>query len=241
MVEEKLHQNSPDERFSRKVIEALLSRPDLLEVEGHPVRRVWDEIRAALAEYEVITGDEVEDKRTFAAAEDHAWDLAYRLSEDKALRFQMTTVTMSAIRGRTAPVRLLAAGRVFRPDREDATHSKVFHQVDGVCIERGADVAAFKKTCERALKAALPDAVISWREHDYGFVVPGFAAVVAAGAAEYGVLGGGMLRPETLQRAGYDTQVVSGFAWGLSVDRIAMLKFGIVDVRELWRPPYAGG
>ncbi|GAG38930.1 unnamed protein product, partial [marine sediment metagenome] len=225
MVEQTLHKNAPDERFSRKVIDALLARANLLEIEDHPVRQVWEDIRAALAEYEVISGDEVEDRQTSKAAEDHAWEQhAYRLDDRKALRYQMTTVTMSAIRGRTPPVRLLAAGRVFRPDREDATHSKVFHQVDGVCIEPGADVATFKATCERVLKAGVPGVSVAWREHDYGFVVPGFAALVSADNQQHEVLGGGMLRGETLDGAGYDASAASGFAWGLSLERLAMLK-----------------
>ena len=238
MVEQTLKSSAPDERFSRSVIDGLLARPKPLNIEGHPVCVIWRAMQEALAEYEVVAGQEVEDRDTSAAGEDHAWDLAYRFDENAALRYQMTTVTMTAIRGRTPPVRLLAAGRVFRPDAEDETHSKVFHQVDGVCIAAGLDVDAFKRTCERILGAAVPDAQIQWRERDYGFVTPGCEALMSTPAAEYEVLGGGMLKPDTLRRAGYDVQAVTGFAWGLSLERIAMLKFGIDDIRKLWQPPY---
>ncbi len=240
MVEQTLHKNAPDERFSEKVIESLLARPNLLEIEGHPVRQVWDDIHAALGDYEVISSDEeVEDKQTSKAAEDHAWEEhAYRLSDKRALRYQMTTVTMTAIRGRKPPVKLLAAGRVFRPDKEDATRSKVFHQVDGACIASGLTAEEFKATCQRALKAALPEATIAWVEHEYGFVTPGFAATVTAEDKSCEVLGGGMLKAETLQGAGYDPDEVSGFAWGLSLERLAMLRHGIDDIRKLWSPPY---
>ncbi|MDY7010234.1 MAG: sigma-70 family RNA polymerase sigma factor [Planctomycetota bacterium] len=239
MVEETLHKNAPDERFSKKVIEELLARPRPLEIEGHPVREAWDEMRAALSDYEVINGPEVEDKQTSKAAEDHAFeDYAYRLGDNKALRFQMTSVTMTAVRGRKPPVRLLAAGRVFRPDKGDATRSKVFHQVDGVCIDVGADVKAFKRTCERAIHAAVPGGTIRWVEHDTSFVVPGFQALASKNHRELDILGGGMLQAKTLEGAGFDPKEVSGFAWGLSLERLAMLKLGIDDIRKLWVPPY---
>jgi len=240
MVGETLKQHAPDERFSLEIIEALLARPRLLDISDHPVRKVWDAMRAALSDYEVITGEEVETEEQFAAAEDHALDLAYKPESHRALRYQMTTVTMNAIRGRQAPVRLLAAGRVFRPDREDRTHSRIFHQVDGVCVERGADVAAFKATCERLLRAALPDTAIMWRACKYSFVVPGFELLIGLEGGQIGVLGGGMLKPDTLRRAGYDPDAVGGFAWGLSLERIAMAKYAIDDIRKLWQPPYVG-
>jgi phenylalanyl-tRNA synthetase alpha chain len=240
MVKETLHASAPDERFSRKVIEELLGRPKLLEIEGHPVRRVWEAIRRALPDYEVVSGSEVEDEPTAKAAEDHAWEKhAYHLGDDKALRYQMATVTMSAIRGRTPPVRLLAAGRVFRPDREDATHCKVFHQVDGVCVQSGAGVDAYKSTCERLLESAAPGLKVLWRQHDYGgFVAPGFCAMLECPQRRCEVLGGGMLQPKTLKQAGFDPRKVGGFAWGVSLERIAMLTLGLDDIRKLWAPPY---
>ena len=241
MVEKTLHDKAPDERFSQNVIKHLLAQPNLLEIEGHPVRQVWKDIRAALADYDIVSGSEIEDKETFSAAEDHAWDYAYRLDEQKSLRYQMTTVTMNAIRGREAPVRLLAAGRVFRPDKEDATHFKVFHQVDGVCIDAKADVESHKNTCGRALKAAVSQAEITWIEEDNTFVAPCLSAVVELAGEKYEVLGGGMLQAQTLQRAGYDVAAVKGFAWGMSLERLAMLKYGIDDIRKLWQSPYVPG
>ena len=239
MVEQTLHNNAPDERFNLAVIDKLLERPRLLEIPDHPVRQVWDDMRAALANYEVVTGEEIEDRQTADAAEDHAWrDFSYRTDAGQSLRYQMTTVTMSAIEGRTPPVRVLAPGRVFRPEQEDDKHLKVFHQVDGVCIEAASDLAVFKATCERALTAAVPGAVVTWREYDYGFVVPGYEAHVSKSGRELEALGGGMLKPDTLQRKGFDPNVVSGYAWGLGLEVLAMLRFDLDDVRKLWQAPY---
>ena len=240
MVEETLHKNAPDERFNKAVIEELLAWPQPLEMTGHPVNEVWRVIQSALAEYAVIdSGSEVEEEATAKAAEDHAFErFAYRPSGGKALRFQMTSVTMTAIHGRKPPVRIIAAGRVFRPALDDAKRAKVFHQLDGVCIENGIGVESFKATCERAINAAVPGSSVRWLEHDTSFVVPGFQAFVTKGEMELEILGGGMLLPKTLVNRGYDPQAVSGFSWGLSLDRLAMLRFGVDDIRKLWQPPY---
>jgi RNA polymerase sigma factor (sigma-70 family) len=239
MVKDTLHTNAPDERFDRAVIDELLLGPKPLEIPGHPVRQVWEAILSEMSEYEAIDpGSEVEDERTARQAEDHAWDeFAYRF-EGKALRCQMTTVTMSALAGRRPPVRILAAGRVFRPIRLASHRAKVFHQFDGVCVEHGADVPAFKATCERLLNAAVPGCVTRWTDHDTSFVKPGFQALVSKGGHELEILGGGMLLGTTLENKGFDPRNVSGYSWGLSLDRLAMLRFGIDDIRELWKPPY---
>jgi RNA polymerase sigma factor (sigma-70 family) len=239
MVEQTLHNSAPDERFDAKVIDRLLARPNLLEIDGHPVQQVWQAIRSALADYEVVAGAEVEDEQTAKAAQDQAWEKhAYRRKDGQALRFQTTTVTMAAIRGRAAPVRLITAGRCFRPCGEDKTHTKAFHMVDGICVAPDANVDAFKGTCERVLAAAVPSAVIGWQDHDYSILQRGFLATVQTEDEELLALGGGVLKPDILQEAGYDAANVAGFAWGIGLDRLAMLRFGLDDIRKLWQPPY---
>ncbi len=162
--------NAPDERFSHPVIETLIARPNLLAIQNHPVWNIWQDIRRALSHYEIVSADEIETRDQFALAKDHAWDLAYHLDAERGLRYQMTTVTMYAIVGRTPPVHLLVPGRVFRPDKEDAMHMK--------------------------------------------------------------------LQSKTLTRKGFDSNTVSGFAWGMSLEHLAMIKYGIDDIRKLWQPPY---
>ena len=239
MVEDTLKGHAPDERFSRKVIEELLARPRPLEIEGHPVRAIWDEIQAALPDYEVITGEEIEDRQALEAVqEDMA--RAYKVDEVRYLRTQMTVTTLKAIQGRQPPVRLLAAGRVFRPrqEGEDAAHLKVFHQIDGICIEPGAGLAALKATVERLLHALLGPADMRWREYELGFVDHGLEADIRPGDEWLEVSGSGTLKAETLREAGFDPSEVQGFAFGMGLERLAMVKFGIDDLRTLWRPPY---
>jgi len=240
MVKDTLRQHAPDERFNQAVIDELLSRPRPLEMPGHPTRQAFDAIRAALGEYEVIdSGSEIEDERQARqGGGERLWnDVAYRRG-DKGLRTQMTSVTMSAIAGRQPPVRLLAAGRVFRPVRSAAHRANVFHQLDGVCLSPAADVAAFKATCERAIRAAVPGCTITWMEHEHGLVAPGFEAMAESQSQRLEILGGGMLTPQTLQNNGYAPHQTTGFAWGLSLDRLAMLRLGLTDIQKLWQPPY---
>jgi RNA polymerase sigma factor (sigma-70 family) len=243
MVKDTLHTNAPNERFNLAIIDELLARPRPMEIEGHPVRQIWNIIRSELSEYEVVYGDEIEDKQTSKAAEDHAFEEhAYRLSSDKALRFQTTTVTMAAIPGRTPPVRLLTAGRVFRPTKGNKFFVNVFHQMDGLCIDKGLDVEAFKKTSERLLLTVVPGGTVRWIDADFfHFVVPGFEAHLQKDGREMEVLGGGMLKGDTLQRNGFDPKEVQGFSWGIGMERLAMLRFGIDDIRQLWQPPYVPG
>lgn len=240
MVSETLRENMPDELFSQKVIDELLNRPRLLEVEGHPVRQVWERIQNALSEYEVIDGEEVVDTRIYGAVQremDVSGD-AYQMSDGRILRTHLTHTTFQAIAGRKPPVRLLAAGRAFRPEREDERHAKVFHQVDGLCIEAGVDAERLKGVCQRLVEAVFGPATLRWRACDFGFVDSGMEFDVECGG-EWEELGGcGLLKPEMLRQAGFDAKRVGGCAFGVGLERIAMLELGIDDIRELWREPY---
>jgi phenylalanyl-tRNA synthetase alpha chain len=237
MVREGLRESSLDERFSRKVIERLLARPRPLEIEGHPVRQMWEQIRSALPQYEVIAGSEVAEK---SALEDISEDMgrAYHVDDKKSLRTQMTVTTFKAIRGRKTPVRLLAAGRVFRPDKEGPTRAKVFHQADGICIQSGANRGMLQETLRRVLTALFGPVQLKWKDHDFGFVNQGLEVEIRWKNNWLEVAGSGMLQAQTLQKAGYDAKRVGGFAFGLGLERLVMLKFGIEDIRRLWKPPY---
>ncbi|MDY7010240.1 MAG: sigma-70 family RNA polymerase sigma factor, partial [Planctomycetota bacterium] len=174
MVEETLHKNAPDERFSKKVIEELLARPRPLEIEGHPIRQTWELICSVLSDYEVIRGEEVVDCADQLACSG-ALDYVYPGEDEKALRTSTTVTTLRAMVGRTAPVKLLTGGRVFRGAHwgrdyvEDATHLHVFHQVDALCVQRGADVKMMKSTIANLMAAVLDasQADLKWEEYSY--------------------------------------------------------------------------
>ncbi|MHC4574628.1 MAG: sigma-70 family RNA polymerase sigma factor [Planctomycetota bacterium] len=240
MVEETLKENVPDERFSQKVIRELLDRPRPLKIEGHPIKQVWDQIQAVLADYEVIKGEEVEEKAAFEAEYGYPCG-AYHLGRDKILRTQTTSTIWQAMKGREVPVRLLTAGRVFRPEKEDEMHLKVFHQVDGLCIDDKSNLETPGRIIDSVLGAILGHVELRVDSADYGFVDSGFDLKVKWAGKWIGLVGGGTLKPETLREAGYDADMVGGLAFGMGLERIAMLKFGIDDIRKLWQPPYLAG
>ena len=237
MVQEALHRNAPDGRFSGKVIDQLLARPRLLEIEGHPIRQVFQSIQRALADYEVIQGDEVVN-RSDAAGVASGVASTYHLDEDKALRTETTVTTFRAMVGRTPPVRLVTAGRVFRDEQEDANHQQVFHQLDALCIDSGANQQSMQAAIRKAIESVLQPAEFRWEQADYPCVEQSLDLSVRCDEHWLEVAGGGVLTAETLSQAGYDPQAAGGFAFGLGLERLAMLKHSLDDIRALWRPPY---
>ena len=236
MVSESLKDHSPDEHFSEKVVGELLNRPKPMEIEGHPVRTIWEQIRTALSSYEIIGGEEIVNR---SVEEDMGvTEMAYHVSDNEILRTHTTHTTFQAIKGRKPPVRLLAAGRVFRPDREDRNHSKVFHQVDGICIDQTADIQALKSTVRQTLIAVFGEVEIRWRNHDFKFVDAGMEFDIRRNEKWFGIGGCGLLKEDMLRQAGFNVNRVSGFAFGLGIERITMIKLGIDDIHQLWKSPY---
>jgi RNA polymerase sigma factor (sigma-70 family) len=237
MVDETLKSNAPDERFSQAVIDGLLGRPHPLEMEGHPVRQVWDAIRAALPGYELVGGPEVVD---VAQTPEfcNRWRRVYMPRPGVALRPEMTQVTFEGMRGRTPPVRLLAAGRVFRPDSGEDRPLKVFHQADVLCVEKGTNLDALKATLRHVLTAVLGSGHLHWLPHEYEFVREGMDVEVERDGKRAEIAGCGLLNAESMREAGFDPEAVGGFSFGIGLERLAALKYGIDDVRKLWQPPY---
>ncbi len=240
-VRESLREHVPDSGFPRWIIDELLHRPRLLEIEDHPVRRVWDSVRASLAGWEVVEGPEVETDemyRSVKAQMDAACGGAYYVEGGRRLRPHTTRTTFLAVRGRKAPVRLLTAGRVFRQTEEDPRHSRVFHQVDGICIDAGAAVHQVKETCQSVLRAILGNADLRWVSGGFGFVDHALELHLKWRRRWIEIGGCGTLKPAMLREAGHDPEAVSGYAFGLGLERLAMVHCAIDDQRKLWQAPY---
>ena len=227
---------------SARVIAELVSRPQPLLIEGHPIRSIVDDIKAALPEYEIIESSEIEQRDIYPSIREaylSEYGGGYRLDPETMLRTHTTGATLRAIQGRKPPVRLMTAGRVFRPDeREDAQHLKVFHQLDLICVEAGASIETLRTTLERVLTSVLDTVEVRYRESDYRWVDRGMDVDVKMNGEWLGVAGCGLLKPAMLSEAGHDPTKVDGYAFGLGLERLAQLRFGIKDIHELWRPPY---
>jgi len=231
----------PPDQVSARVIAELVSRPQLLLIKDHPIRQVLDQIKIVLSDYEVIDSREVEEieiypsirKAYYAEIGD-----TYQLDANHILRSQTTGATFRAIQGRQPPIRLLTAGRVFRT-KEDEQHLRVFHEVDGICVTPDASLDELRETLTRLLSAVLGQTEIRWRDcNEYGFIDHGMDADAYVNSMWEPAIGCGMLKSEMLREAGHDSKQVQGYAFGLSLERLALFKFGLKNIHELWRPPY---
>ena len=240
MVSEALQNNSPDERFSQNVIAKLLNKPKPIEISGHPVRQMWEGIQDALPEWEVIDGDEVVDTTLYKSVQ-REMDMTgkcYQIDENRILRSHTTHTAFQALKGREAPLRMLTAGRCFRPQEEDTQRTRVFHQVDAICIDTGIDRIALEAVFSAMLHRLIGPVELRWREGDFGFVDESVEIDCKHDGDWLEVAGGGMLKAAMLREAGYDPERVSGFAFGLGLERLVQVRDGLEDIRDLWKPPY---
>jgi phenylalanyl-tRNA synthetase alpha chain len=220
----------------------------------HPLTRVHDEIVSIFGGlgFSVAEGPEVEsDFYNFEALnipKDHpARDMqdTFYLSEDVLLRTHTSPVqirTMRAAGGRT-PVKIIVPGRVFRRDVADASHSPVFHQVEGLAVDRHITMGDLKGTLELFAREMFgPKSRIRFRPSFFPFTEPSaevdvlcfMCGGVGCRACKDGwleILGSGMVHPRVLRNGGYDPEEVTGWAFGMGIDRIAMLKYGVDDLR----------
>jgi phenylalanyl-tRNA synthetase alpha chain len=168
-------------------------------------------------------------------------------TDDFALRSQTSTVQIHAMQRRGAPLRMIAPGRVFRRDTPDPTHNPMFFQVEGLCVDRGISMAHLKGTVGEFLRRMFGAQTITrFRPSYFPFTEPsaefdfscfkcggkGCRICKNSGWIELG--GSGMVHPNVLRAAGVDPDVYSGFAFGLGIDRMCALMYGLDDIRLLF-------
>src|ERR1044071_1987385 len=168
----------------------------------------------------------------------------FYLRDGRVLRTHTSTVQIRAMESAPPPIRIIAPGAAYRRDEVDATHSAQFHQIEGLYIDEGVSVADLKGTLEFFLRELFgADSQVRFRPHYFPFTEPSFEIDVKSKASKDGqkwleVCGCGMVHPavfEEVNRArkddAYDPEKWSGFAFGLGMDRLAMILFGIPDIR----------
>ena len=171
---------------------------------------------------------------------------SFYITEDILLRSQTSPVQARTMQKNkpNAPIRMIAPGRVYRRDSYDATHSPMFTQVEGLVIDKDISFADLKGTLELCLHELFDaDAKVRFRPSFFPFTEPstevdiscsachGAGCRVCKGTGWLEILGAGMVHPNVLRMSGYDPNVVSGFAFGMGVERIAMLAYGVDDLR----------
>ena len=157
------------------------------------------------------------------------------LESDMLLRSQTSTVQIRVMENRQPPVRIISLGRVYRPDTADATHYPMFHQMEGLLVDRGVTLADLKTVLGLFATNYLGESVpIRIRPSFFPFTEPSVEADYYWNGrwVEFG--GAGMVDPNVLQSVGYDPDVYSGFAFGLGVERLCMIRHQITDIRALF-------
>ena len=239
-----------------------MTLPALPDPEGsvHPVSQVMDELAEIFADlgFSVATGPEIEDDwHNFSALnipETHParamHDTFYfpdeRDGHRMLLRTHTSPVQIRAMTGQEPPIRIIAPGRVYRSD-SDATHTPMFHQIEGLVIDRDINLGHLKWTLETFLKAFFErdDIVLRLRpsyfpftepsvEIDVGYSMEKGQRVIGGSEGWMEVLGSGMVHPNVIRACGLDPAEWQGFAFGTGVDRLAMLKYGMNDLRAFF-------
>ena len=255
-----------ERKLSSEKLDLTLPAPQAPLGSVHPVSQVMDELTEIFADlgFSVATGPEIEDDwHNFTAlnmAETHParaeMDTFYFPDRDAdgnrmLLRTHTSPVQIRTMVGEGAPVRIIAPGRTYRSD-SDATHTPMFHQIEGLAIDRDIHLGHLKWTLETFLKAFFErdDIVLRLRpsyfpftepsvEVDVGYSNEGGRRVVgghgdAEGHAWMELLGSGMVNPRVIAAAGLDPNEWQGFAFGCGIDRLAMLKYGMNDLRAFF-------
>ena len=224
----------------------------------HPVSQVMDELTEIFADmgFAVAEGPEIEDDwHNFTALnipETHParamHDTFYIEGEGgpRVLRTHTSPVQIRTMMSEKPPIRIIAPGRVYRSD-SDATHTPMFHQIEGLVIDRGIHLGHLKWTLETFLKAYFErdDVVLRLRpsyfpftepsaEVDVGWSIEKGRRVVGGSEGWMEVLGSGMVHPRVIANCGLDPDEWQGFAFGTGVDRLAMLKYGMDDLRAFF-------
>ncbi|MCD6252981.1 MAG: phenylalanine--tRNA ligase subunit alpha [Thermotogae bacterium] len=212
----------------------------------HPSLKVIREILEALVSmgFEVVEGPEVETVYyNFEALNTPAWhpsrdmqDTFYVRGEELLLRSHTSPVQVRVMEKRTPPIMVVSPGRVYRRDY-DATHLPMFHQIEGLYVDRHVSVSHLKWTLMELTSRVFGEKKrIRMRPSFFPFTEPSFEVDVwFEGKGWFEILGSGMVHPNVLKNVGYDPEEWSGFAFGLGPDRVAMIKYGIGDIRSLVR------
>lgn len=222
----------------------------------HPLSVVLDEVKDIFIGmgFDIAEGPEVEwDHYNFEALnipKDHpARDTqdTFYITENMLLRTQTSPVQIRVMENTQPPIRIIAPGRVFRSDAVDATHSPLFHQIEGLVVDEGVTMGDLKGTLETfARKLYGDDTKIRLRPHHFPFTEPsceidiscfkcgGVGCPMCKGEGWIEILGGGMVHPKVLKNGGVDPDKYSGFAFGIGLERIVMFRFGLDDMRMLY-------
>ena len=255
------------EELSAAMLEMKLQRetvdvtmPGVKSVVGHkhPMYNVLDQIKDIFVGmgFEIVDGPEVEladyNFTKLNIDEGHPsreWTDTFYFKDDSSilLRTQTSPMQIHAMETRELPIRIIAPGRVYRKDEVDATHSPMFHQIEGMVIDKGVTMADLKATLNLVVEKIYGKGTVTrFRPHHFPFTEPscemdiqchkcgGKGCPTCKGEGWIEVLGAGMVHPKVLAGCGIDPDVYSGWAFGMGLERLAMGEYKITDLRLIF-------
>lgn len=255
-VKKEIARKIREEKMKNEVIDVTL--PGTLHMKGHrhPNQIALEELERVFIGmgYEIVEGPEVEyDHYNFELLNIPANHPAkdeqdtFYITKDILLRTQTSPVQARVMETGRMPIRIISPGRVFRSDEVDATHSPSFHQVEGLVVDKNITFADLKGTLEQFAREFFgPDTKIKLRPHHFPFTEPsaevdvscfkcgGKGCRMCKGSGWIEILGCGMVHPNVLRDCGIDPEEYSGFAFGMGLERITLLKYEIDDMRLLY-------
>lgn len=220
---------------------------------SHPLTLVTDDIVRSFRKlgFVVADGPELEDEYHCFDALNTPADHPARDTQDtfyldtpsrRLLRTHTSSVQIRVMSRQQPPVRIIVPGRVYRRDNADATHNPTFHQVEGLYVDRGVTASDLKGTVEFVFKELMgADTRIRFRPHYFSYTEPSFEIDFSSpltrklGKEWLEIAGCGMVHPQVFENVGYDPEVWTGWAFGFGIERVAMIRYGINDIRLFYQ------
>lgn len=242
-----------DQRLATETLDVTMPGKRSVLGKKHPITIVLDELKEIFIGmgFDVAQGPEVElDYFNFEALnipKDHpARDTqdTFYINDNVVLRTQTSPIQIRVMEKQKPPIRIIAPGRVYRSDALDATHSPLFHQVEGLVVDKNITMADLKGTLEVFVKRLYgEESVVRFRPHHFPFTEPsaeldvqcfnchGEGCRLCKGEGWIEILGCGMVHPKVLENCGIDPEEYSGFAFGMGLERLVMRRYNIDDLR----------
>ena len=257
-VKAKLAAQALEAKLQAEAVDVTIPGVPVAHGHKHPMSIVLDEAKDIFVEmgFEVVEGPEVElESYNFTklnAEPGHPsrdWSDTFYITEDSSvlLRTQTSPMQVRVMENRKPPIRIVAPGRVYRKDEVDATHSPMFHQLEGLVVDEGITMSDLKGCLEQMVKKLYgADSVVRFRPHHFPFTEPscemdvqcfechGAGCRTCKGEGWIELLGAGMVHPKVLEYCNIDPEKYSGFAFGVGVERMTMRRFQISDLRLLF-------
>ena len=253
---EELKAIEQQKKLAEEVIDVTMPAKDVLVGKKHPISQIIDEVSEIFMGmgFSIAEGPEVETVANnfdaLNAPKDHpSRDMSdtFYINSELLLRTQTSPVQVRTMKSQELPIKIVSPGRCFRFDSPDATHSPMFHQIEGLVVGKDVTMAQLKGTLNMFVKKLFGEETkTKFRPHNFPFTEPsaevdvtcfkcdGAGCPMCKGEGWIEILGAGMVHPNVLRNCGIDPEVYSGFAFGMGVDRITMLKYEIDDIRLLF-------